>query len=94
MEPSLDTLVPENANMPYDMGELVLKMVDEGDFFEIQPDFAKNIIVGFGRMEGRTVGFVANQPMVLAGVLDSDATARRHVFAVLRLFRYSDCDAG
>lgn len=86
VELSLDTLVPENANMPYDMGELVLKMVDEGDFFEIQPDFAKNIIVGFGRMEGRTVGFVANQPMVLAGVLDSDASRK-----AARFVRFCDC---
>ena len=86
VEPSLDTLVPENANMPYDMGELVLKMVDEGDFFEIQPDFARNIIVGFGRMEGRTVGFVANQPMVLAGVLDSDASRK-----AARFVRFCDC---
>ncbi len=86
VEPSLDTLVPENANMPYDMVELVLKMVDEGDFFEIQPDFAKNIIVGFGRMEGRTVGFVANQPMVLAGVLDSDASRK-----AARFVRFCDC---
>ncbi|MED5323793.1 MAG: acyl-CoA carboxylase subunit beta [Pseudomonadota bacterium] len=86
VEPSLDTLVPENANMPYDIGDLVLKMVDEGDFFEIQPDFAKNIIVGFGRMEGRTVGFVANQPMVLAGVLDSDASRK-----AARFVRFCDC---
>ncbi len=86
VEPSLDTLVPENANMPYDMGELVVKIVDEGDFFEIQPDFAKNIIVGFGRMEGRTVGFVANQPMVLAGVLDSDASRK-----AARFVRFCDC---
>ena len=86
VEPSLDTLVPENANISYDMGELVLKMVDEGDFFEIQPDFAKNIIVGFGRMEGRTVGFVANQPMVLAGVLDSDASRK-----AARFVRFCDC---
>ncbi len=86
VEPSLDTLVPENANMPYDMGELVLKMVDEGDFFEIQPDFAKNIIVGFGRMEGRTVGFVANQPLVPAGVLDSDASRK-----AARFVRFCDC---
>ena len=86
VEPSLDTLVPENASISYDMGELVLKMVDEGDFFEIQPDFAKNIIVGFGRMEGRTVGFVANQPMVLAGVLDSDASRK-----AARFVRFCDC---
>ena len=70
---SLDTLVPENANKPYDMKELINKVVDNNYFFEIQPDFAKNIITGFGRIEGRTVGFVANQPLVLAGCLDIDS---------------------
>ncbi len=70
VEDSLDTLVPGNANQPYDMRELILKVVDEADFFELQEKFAGNIITGFGRIEGRTVGFVANQPMVLAGVLD------------------------
>jgi propionyl-CoA carboxylase beta chain len=69
-EMSLDTLIPDNPNKPYDMKELILKVVDEGDFFEVQPAHAGNILVGFGRMEGRTVGFVANQPMVLAGCLD------------------------
>ncbi|MHB2168116.1 acyl-CoA carboxylase subunit beta [Alsobacter sp. R-9] len=73
---SLDTLVPDNPNKPYDMKELILKVVDEGDFFEIQPSFAGNIITGFARMEGRTVGVVANQPMVLAGVLDADASRK------------------
>jgi propionyl-CoA carboxylase beta chain len=67
---SLDTLVPDNANKPYDIKELILKTVDDGDFFEIQPDYAKNIVIGFARMEGSTVGIVANQPMVLAGCLD------------------------
>ena len=75
-EPSLDTLVPDNPNKPYDMKELISKVVDEGDFLEIQEAYAKNIITGFGRMEGRTVGFVAQQPMVLAGVLDSDASRK------------------
>jgi propionyl-CoA carboxylase beta chain len=70
---SLDTLVPINPNKPYDMRELILKVVDEGDFFELQPDHAKNILIGFARMEGRTVGIVANQPMVLAGCLDIDS---------------------
>ncbi|TAN70828.1 MAG: acyl-CoA carboxylase subunit beta, partial [Magnetospirillum sp.] len=70
IETSLDTLIPDNANKPYDMRELITKVVDEGDFFEIQPGYAGNIIVGFARMEGRTVGVVANQPMVLAGCLD------------------------
>src|SRR3954464_3126557 len=73
---SLDTLVPDNPNKPYDMKELILKVVDEGDFFEIQAAYAKNIITGFGRVEGRTVGVVAQQPMVLAGVLDSDASRK------------------
>ena len=67
---SLDTLIPDNANQPYDMHEIIRKTLDEGDFFEIQPNHAANIICGFGRVEGRTVGVVANQPMVLAGVLD------------------------
>jgi propionyl-CoA carboxylase beta chain len=73
---SLDTLVPDNPNKPYDIKELILKVVDEGDFFELQPSFAKNIVIGFGRFAGRTVGFLANQPMVLAGVLDSDASRK------------------
>ena len=83
---SLDRLVPDNANKPYDIKELILKTVDEGDFFEIQAAFARNIVTGFGRMEGRTVGFVANQPMVLAGVLDSDASRK-----AARFVRFCDC---
>jgi propionyl-CoA carboxylase beta chain len=75
-EPSLDNLVPDNPNKPYDMKELILKVADEGDFFEIQAAYARNIVTGFGRMEGRTVGIVAQQPMVLAGVLDSDASRK------------------
>ena len=70
MDESLDTLIPDSANKPYDMHELIRKVVDEGDFFEIQPAHAANIICGFGRVEGHTIGIVANQPMVLAGVLD------------------------
>jgi len=85
-EPSLDTLIPASANKPYDMKELIHKVVDEGDFFEIQENFAKNLIVGFGRLEGSTVGFVANQPMVLAGVLDSDASRK-----AARFVRFCDC---
>jgi propionyl-CoA carboxylase beta chain len=76
IEMSLDTLVPDNPNKPYDMKELILKVVDEGDFFEIQAAYAKNIVIGFGRLEGRTVGIVAQQPMVLAGVLDADASRK------------------
>ncbi len=83
---SLDTLVPENPNKPYDMKELILKTVDEGDFFELQPDYAKNIIIGFGRMNGTTVGIVANQPMVLAGCLDIDSSKK-----AARFVRF--CDA-
>jgi propionyl-CoA carboxylase beta chain len=83
---SLDRLIPDNANKPYDIKELILKTADEGDFFEIQQNFAKNIVTGFGRVEGRTVGFVANQPMVLAGVLDSDASRK-----AARFVRFCDC---
>ncbi|MFW0776414.1 MAG: acyl-CoA carboxylase subunit beta [Rickettsiales bacterium] len=86
IEMSLNTLVPENPNKPYNMRELIDRVVDEGDFFEIQPDFAKNIIVGFGRMEGHTVGFVANQPMELAGTLDINSSKK-----AARFIRF--CDA-
>ena len=75
-EPSLDVLIPENANTPYDIKEFIIKSIDEGDFFEIQKDFAKNIVVGFGRVDGHTAGFVGNQPLNLAGVLDSDASRK------------------
>jgi len=67
---SLDTLVPDNPNKPYDMKELIVKTVDDGEFFELQPDGAKNIVIGFARMDGAPVGIVANQPLVLAGCLD------------------------
>jgi len=70
LDHSLDTLVPDSPNKAYDMKELILKVVDDTDFFELQPDYARNIIIGLGRMEGSTVGFVANQPLVLAGCLD------------------------
>ena len=83
---SLDTLIPENPNQPYDMKELILKVADEGDFYELQADFAANIITGFIRLEGRTVGVVANQPLVLAGVLDIDSSRK-----AARFVRF--CDA-
>ncbi len=86
VENSLDTLIPDNPNQPYDIKELINKVADEGDFFEIQEDFAKNIVTGFARMAGRTVGFVANQPMVLAGVLDCDASRKG-----ARFVRFCDC---
>ena len=86
LEMSLDTLVPDNPNKPYDMKELILKTVDEGDFFEIQENFAKNIVTGFGRIDGQPVGIVGNQPMVLAGCLDSDASRK-----AARFVRFCDC---
>ncbi len=70
LDMSLDTLVPDNPNKSYDMKELILKVVDDGDFFELQPDYAKNIVIGFARLGGQSVGVVANNPMVLAGCLD------------------------
>ena len=76
-EASLDTLVPDNANKPYDMKELIVKTVDDGDFFELQPEYAKNIIIGFARMDGQTIGIVANQPLVLAGCLDIKSSILR-----------------
>ena len=85
-EPSLDTLVPSNPNKPYDMRELILKVVDEADFFEISADFAKNVLTGMARIDGETVGVIANQPQVLAGVLDIDASRK-----AARFVRF--CDA-
>ncbi|MBL6935416.1 MAG: acyl-CoA carboxylase subunit beta, partial [Alphaproteobacteria bacterium] len=86
MEDSLDTLVPAEANKSYDMKELIGKVVDDGDFFELQPDFAGNILIGLARMEGSTVGIVANQPMVLAGCLDIDSSRK-----AARFVRFCDC---
>jgi propionyl-CoA carboxylase beta chain len=82
----LDTLVPENPNKPYDIKELILKTVDDGDFFELQPDYAKNIVIGFARMAGRSVGIVANNPLVLAGCLDIKSSIK-----AARFVRF--CDA-
>ena len=84
--PALDSLIPANANLPYDIRELVNRVCDEEDFFEIQADFAANIVIGLGRMNGDTVGFVANQPMVLAGCLDINASRK-----AARFVRF--CDA-
>src|SRR5712672_52590 len=86
IEPSLDTLIPANPNKPYDMKELIEKIVDEGDFFELQPNYARNILIGFARMEGSTVGIVANQPLVLAGCLDIDSAKK-----AARFVRFCDC---
>ncbi|UTW60453.1 acyl-CoA carboxylase subunit beta [Kordiimonas sp. SCSIO 12603] len=86
IEDSLDSVIPSNPNKPYDMHEVITKMVDEGDFFEIQPSHAGNIIVGMARMDGQTVGIVANQPMVLAGCLDIDSSKK-----AARFVRFCDC---
>ena len=82
----LDTLIPDSANKPYDMKELILTLADEGDFFEIQEAYARNIITGLMRIEGQTVGVIANQPMVLAGCLDIDSSRK-----AARFVRF--CDA-
>ncbi len=86
VEVSLDSVIPSNPNKPYDMHEVISKMVDEGDFFEIQPNHAGNILVGMARMDGHTVGIVANQPMVLAGCLDIDSSKK-----AARFVRFCDC---
>ncbi|MFK5980555.1 MAG: acyl-CoA carboxylase subunit beta [Rhizobiaceae bacterium] len=83
---SLDTLIPDNPNTPYDIKELIYKIGDEGDFFEIQEDYAKNIVTGFIRIEGSTIGVVANQPLVLAGVLDINSSRK-----AARFVRFCDC---
>ena len=85
-EPSLDTLIPADPQKPYDMKELIGKITDEGDFFETKPNHAQNIITGFARMGGATIGIVANQPMVLAGCLDI-ASSRK----AARFVRFCDC---
>jgi propionyl-CoA carboxylase beta chain len=76
MDKTLDTIVPENPNKPYDMKEVIRKIVDNGEFFEVQELFAQNLLVGFARLGGYSVGIVANQPSVLAGVLDIDASLK------------------
>ena len=85
-EPSLDYLIPDSPNSPYDMKELIVKIADDYDFFEIQEEFAKNIIVGFIRLDGQSVGVVANQPLTLAGCLDIDSSKK-----AARFVRF--CDA-
>lgn len=86
IESDLDTLVPDNPNKPYDMTDLIKLVVDDGVFFEIQPNYANNIVIGFARVGGRSIGIVANQPMVLAGCLDIDASVK-----AARFVRF--CDA-
>ena len=86
LENSLDTVIPSNPNKPYDMHEVINKLVDEGDFFELQPRHAGNILIGMARMDGETVGIVANQPLVLAGCLDIDSSKK-----AARFVRFCDC---
>jgi acetyl-CoA carboxylase carboxyltransferase component len=86
MDERLDTLIPDNPNKPYDMKEIIRAIVDNGDIFEIHEHYAQNIIVGFARLGGRSVGIVANQPVVLAGVLDIDASDKG-----ARFVRFCDC---
>ncbi|MFO8113727.1 MAG: acyl-CoA carboxylase subunit beta [Desulfosalsimonadaceae bacterium] len=85
IDPALDFLVPENPNQTYDMNVLIYSILDGAEFMEVQPGFARNIICGFGRLGGQTVGLVANQPAVLAGVLDTDAS-----FKAGRFVRFCD----
>ncbi len=85
-EKSLDTIIPANANTPYDMHEIVRKLADEGDFLEIQREHAKNIICGFMRLDGNVIGVIANQPMVLAGCLDINSSKK-----AARFVRFCDC---
>lgn len=83
---NLQTVVPEDPNMPYDIKDIIEPVVDDHYFFEVMPHFAKNIVVGFARLNGRTVGIVANQPAFLAGVLDIDASDK-----AARFIRFCDC---
>src|SRR6185503_21309362 len=84
--PELETIVPESANQPYDMRTVIEGICDEASFFEIHPDYATNIVIGFARLAGRSIGIVANQPMSLAGVLDIDSSKK-----AARFTRFCDC---
>jgi acetyl-CoA carboxylase carboxyltransferase component len=86
MDEALDGLVPENPNKPYDMKDVIRRVVDDGDFFEVQEHWARNILVGFARLGGFSVGIVAQQPMILAGVLDIDSSTK-----AARFVRFCDC---
>src|SRR5438874_8936430 len=85
-DPALASIVPENPNKPYDMRQVIAAVVDDGYFFEVQQGFARNILCGFARLGGRSVGIVANQPAFLAGVLDIDASVK-----AARFVRFCDC---
>jgi propionyl-CoA carboxylase beta chain len=84
--PGLQTLIPEDSNLPYDIKKLIEEIADENYFFEIMPQFAQNMVIGFARLGGRPVGIVANQPAYLAGVLDIDASDK-----AARFIRFCDC---
>ena len=84
--PELDSIIPASASQPYDIRKVIVPVLDDGDFFEVQEAFAANIVCGFGRLGGRPVGIIANQPAVLAGVLDIDASVK-----AARLIRFCDC---
>ena len=85
-DPALDTIIPDSPNQPYDMTEIIARIVDNGEFFQVHKDFAQNMLVGFARLAGRTVGIVAQQPSVLAGVIDIDASDK-----AARFVRFCDC---
>jgi len=86
MDPQLDSIVPADSRTPYDMKDIILSIVDDGDFMEVQEHYARNIIVGFARLDGHSVGILANQPAVLAGALDIDASTKG-----ARFVRFCDC---
>jgi acetyl-CoA carboxylase carboxyltransferase component len=79
-DPELAEIIPDSANKPYDVRKVIERVVDSGDFFEVQPDYARNIVTGFARLAGRSVGIIANQPAVLAGVLDINASDKASRF--------------
>jgi propionyl-CoA carboxylase beta chain len=85
-DPELDSIVPDNPNKPYDMKDIIHRVVDDGIFYEIHAEYAQNIVVGFARLGGHSVGVVGNQPMVLAGVLDIKASEK-----AARFIRFCDC---
>lgn len=86
MDEALDTIVPDNPNKPYDMHDIIRRVVDDGEFLEVHEHYAENLIVGFARLNGRSIGIVAQQPMVLAGVLDIDSSIKG-----ARFVRFCDC---
>src|SRR6202046_266728 len=90
-DPALDTLVPTDSQVPYDIKDIIHRVVDSGEFFEIHEHWAKNIVIGLARMDGKSVGIVANQPAFLAGCLDINSSVRRALRAVLRCLQHSDC---